>query len=571
MQTENKPIRDWLEDIRRGVVRLPRFQRGEAWTYMLIESFLNTVILHDWPIGVLLTLEVDSNDPPFETRPLEGTVNNGEKCKTHLLDGQQRLTALWRALNDNYSDRIYFIIFSEENGEYKVDPDNGIKSIPKNTAEPWIKEPAEAFSKNLMPISLLNPSEPSSSKIDAWLKYVTDKNKKDKLKNWVLRLMVQISSKPFPSLPLPQSTTPDDAIDIFIKTNSSYARLTPYNIAVARFEAKTQESLQKLVDNIGQKVSGIVDLEGEDGLGDLVLKVACLFQGMMPTYGNYKKLNMKELQNRQGEIQAGVQWATDMLNEQNIWHERHLPSSVPLRVLPALFEYMPKPRQVQLRAKANRLVREYIWRAFVTDRYDRQSNDRLKKDYDALKNALETKSFTCSDENTIFTKQLPDKEELLSEGWPKSRGIRKRAILAICNREGAKDVASGGKISSNKILKRQYHHIFPKGLFRKMGCNSDPNLALNCMLIEEDTNKDWNDSWPGEYLLQIIKETGLTGKKAKTELSHRLISHLIPSDTILKVVKADSTSLQNKYDDFLQQRAELVIEKMKKLCSGETG
>ena len=68
MQTENKPIEYWLEDIRRGVVRLPRFQRREAWTYKHVENFLNTVILHDRPIGVLLTLEVDPDNQPFETR-----------------------------------------------------------------------------------------------------------------------------------------------------------------------------------------------------------------------------------------------------------------------------------------------------------------------------------------------------------------------------------------------------------------------------------------------------------------------------------------------------------------------
>ena len=568
METENKTIGNWLNEIGRGIVRLPRFQRGEAWTYTHIENFLNTVILKNRPIGVLLTLAVDPDNPPFETRLLEGADNDSEQCKIHLLDGQQRLTALWRALRDNYNDRIYFINFSEENGEYKFD---SVKGIPRKTADPWIVEPAIAFDKNFIPVSLLNPDKPMSSKMDDWLKNVDDKDKKDKLKDLVLKLLVYVSSKPFPSLSLPQSTDADEAIDIFIKTNTSFVRLTPYNIAVATFEAKTQASLQRIVDNIGLKVSGIVDLEGEDGLGDLVLKVACLLQGMMPTYGNYRKLNMKELQDKQGVIQAGAQWATEMLNEQNIWHEQQLPSSVPLRVLPALFKYMPKAKQVQLRAKATRLVREYIWRAFVTERYDRQANDRLKKDYDALKKALETKQFTCSDENTIFTKQLPDKEELLSEGWPRSKGIRKRAILAICNREGAKDVASGGKISSNKILKRQYHHIFPKRLFSKVGCNSDPNLALNCMLIEEETNQDWNDSWPGEYLLQIIKGTGLTGRKAKTELSRRLISHLIPPETILKVVKADSASLQKKYDNFLQQRAEMIIEKMKKLCGGETG
>ncbi|MCY4209799.1 MAG: DUF262 domain-containing protein [Gammaproteobacteria bacterium] len=561
MQTENKPIESWLEDIRRGVVRLPRFQRREAWTYKHVENFLATVILHDRPIGVLLTLEVDSVDQPFETRSLEGTVNNGEKCRYHLLDGQQRLTALWKALNDKYEDRVYFVVFKEENESFIC---NSVKGVSRKT-NPWVENLSEAFNKNLIPVSLLNPKV-SHSEIEVWLKNVADEHQKTVLRELVMNLWKRVSSKPFPSLPLPQSTEPDEAIDIFINTNTSFVRLTPYNIAVAMFEADTQESLQGVVDKVGQEVSGIIDLEGEDGLGDLILKVACLFQNMMPTYGNYRKLDMLELKRQQNKILEGIRWATDTLNKEKIWTERQLPSSVPLRVLPALFRFLPK--RGDDRAKADRLVRQYVWRSFVTDRYDRQANDRLKKDYDAIQKALQNKRFQCSDKNTVFAEQLPNKEELLSEGWPRSKGIRKRAVLAICTREGSRDIASNIEISPDEIRKRQYHHIFPKGLLRKV--DSNPDLALNCMLIDEPTNQDWSDRWPGDYILERIEQSGFHGEEAKQELRQRLESHFVPPDAILNAIDGGSASLQQKYEDFLKQRAELIIEKIGILCRGKT-
>ena len=58
-----------------------------------------------------------------------------------------------------------------------------------------------------------------------------------------MNLWKEISDKPFPYLSLPQTTRPDDAIDIFINTNTSFVKLTPYDIAVAQFEAKTQAVL----------------------------------------------------------------------------------------------------------------------------------------------------------------------------------------------------------------------------------------------------------------------------------------------------------------------------------------
>jgi hypothetical protein len=36
-------------------------------------------------------------------------MDNGTKVLEHLLDGQQRLTALWRVLHNNYEDETYFV------------------------------------------------------------------------------------------------------------------------------------------------------------------------------------------------------------------------------------------------------------------------------------------------------------------------------------------------------------------------------------------------------------------------------------------------------------------------------
>ena len=45
---------------------------------------------------------------PFVSRRMAGAPAPTERTTEHLLDGQQRLTALWKALNDGYEDRIYF-------------------------------------------------------------------------------------------------------------------------------------------------------------------------------------------------------------------------------------------------------------------------------------------------------------------------------------------------------------------------------------------------------------------------------------------------------------------------------
>jgi uncharacterized protein with ParB-like and HNH nuclease domain len=53
----NKELAQWYQEIFSGQIKLPRFQRYEAWDKGRIISFLNTVI-NNLPIGVALILDV---------------------------------------------------------------------------------------------------------------------------------------------------------------------------------------------------------------------------------------------------------------------------------------------------------------------------------------------------------------------------------------------------------------------------------------------------------------------------------------------------------------------------------
>ena len=109
VEARDRKIENWYTKIRYGEIKLPRFQRHEAWDKTRICSLLTTVI-HDLPLGITLVLEVDQE--PFISRYLataEITSPPFPKVNEQLLDGQQRLTAVWRALHNNYEDVKYFI------------------------------------------------------------------------------------------------------------------------------------------------------------------------------------------------------------------------------------------------------------------------------------------------------------------------------------------------------------------------------------------------------------------------------------------------------------------------------
>lgn len=106
MEARSKKIEDWFSMIEQGQIKLPRFQRHEAWrTQQIAGLFENILRTPPLPVGVLLILEVGDKEL-FHSRPIVGAPLVNARPHMHLLDGQQRMTALWRSLNDDYKDNV---------------------------------------------------------------------------------------------------------------------------------------------------------------------------------------------------------------------------------------------------------------------------------------------------------------------------------------------------------------------------------------------------------------------------------------------------------------------------------
>ncbi|MCY4213266.1 MAG: DUF262 domain-containing protein [Gammaproteobacteria bacterium] len=98
MEARNRNLPDWFEKAKSGELRLPRFQRFEVWGHSEVANLLETV-LDGLPAGAALILSV-GDEEKFESRLMPGISGEMARCKEHLLDGQQRVTALWKSLNE---------------------------------------------------------------------------------------------------------------------------------------------------------------------------------------------------------------------------------------------------------------------------------------------------------------------------------------------------------------------------------------------------------------------------------------------------------------------------------------
>lgn len=96
-----------VKKIRTGRLALPDFQREFVWTPSQVVELLDSVS-RQWPIGSLLLL---SGPQEFAFRPVDaGPVIRDGELDMYILDGQQRVTALYHAIAE-VSDYAYFIDF----------------------------------------------------------------------------------------------------------------------------------------------------------------------------------------------------------------------------------------------------------------------------------------------------------------------------------------------------------------------------------------------------------------------------------------------------------------------------
>ena len=556
INAQNRNLPDWFTRIRTRQTVLPRFQRFEAWGHANIAQIFNT-ILQGLPVGALLVLEI-GNEEPFVSRPLEGAPDTGERITEHLLDGQQRLTALWRGLHNTYDERTYFLNWSkhEETGHpYFVEA--VARWRPEGDQERrkphWADRPDSQWKRRLIPLDLLAPGEGPLKAFNEWAKSaIEDRDERDEVKDFVNGIREKFATFNLPYLSLPVTTPKETALDVFLKMNTSAAPLSTYDIVVAQVEAAMEQSLHDLIGTMRQAAPTIGDYYP---LESLCLAAGALLLGKPPSNTTYLAKGFGSFLLEQWEkLLRGIKRTAAFLEEERVFDAQRLPTETVIPVLVALWAYAPDGLDGEGRART--LLRKYMWRAFFTNRYENSTQSRSLADYQKLKELIAGAPDAAQPE--VFNDELyplPQPAELMAARWPKSKDRLARAILAASLRQGGLDLADGGVVSRENLTRREYHHLFPDALLTKHDVPEHQIYsALNCALVTWRTNRNISDKTPERYLAERLDGTEVTAEA----LRHRLATHLIPHEAMAA----------GSFHAFREARAELVHGLMQRLCGG---
>ncbi|MCB0097193.1 MAG: DUF262 domain-containing protein, partial [Caldilineaceae bacterium] len=595
-KAQDRTLGVWFQAIQQGQVKLPRFQRYEAWDRGRITSFLNTII-NNLPVGVTLALDV-AGEEKFISRyivsadpAVQGTVTQ------HLLDGQQRLTAFWRAMHNNYEWEDYFIYLPTFDQQWNHSDEievycQGRWTNKKGSRRPvWADHPAKCLERGLVPIDLLCPGDKATA-VDEWIKTATLDMKpskddpdafeklesytaiKESLKQEINTLRERVTHFNLPYLSLPSNTPKDVALQVFINMNTNSKPLSLYDIIVAEVESVAGKSLHDLEEHLVSKCPKAARF---GDVRNLILATSALLQEKTPNNKGMVEMDKQVLLDNWEKLENGLERMANLLESQGVFDEARLPTSNVLAVVAAAYELVPEHGDFV--AKAEKLLRAYLWSSFFTDRYENSAASRAYADFIGVKGKhrgikafLSTPDFdeAALAEVPVFNRQeheLADVDALLAAGWPKKVGIEARGILAVSNYFGAHDFADSKPASFESIQKREYHHIFPDALLSEAGIDS--YYALNCALITWKTNRIIGRKDPLDYLKERVQWAD------ELAVSNRLKTHLVSFDLLSKAHyqgldgEALKAKLEADFNQFMRARAQLVHKAVTRLSVGE--
>ncbi len=597
MKAQDRELKDRYTKIQQGEIKLPRFQRHESRDKRRIVSLLTTIV-NNLPLGVTLILQV-GDEEKFKSRYIStADPEHTNKVTEHLLDGQQRLTAIRRTLNNNYETETYYIHLPEftEHPDRADDIEDPNKTSVVYQSR-WIRqekkyplrcnEPKETLYRGLVPTDLLSPTvdlSKAKERIDSALAHLKPTQwdeeyaskieyyytSRDKVLEEITKIRESIKHYNLPYLYLPATTDKETALQVFINMNTNAKPLSIYDIIVAEIEMEQGDSLHKLQENLDENHPNIKEYHP---LSYLLLYTSALLQEKLPNQRGLLQMDKSKVVENWDKVSHWLDRMVNFLERQRIFDKQRLPTNAVLAIIATLYSFIPESWDELGRAEL--LLRKYLWSSFFTDRYENSAASRAYVDFVALKHILlqdvkvDGTAYTEADVPVLDREEFPIStvEELKTISRPKREIIRGRGILAVSHLLWAYDFADGQEINRQSIQDREYHHIYPSALLEKAWVNWD--LALNCALITGKTNRTISDKDPMTYLLDRYNWV------PEDIVNQRLLSHLIPIDKLRNwgyvwlTEEQKKDKIKSDFEAFLDTRVDYIRKAIDLLCEGK--
>lgn len=415
MTYEKKTIRKIISDINSGKIYLPSIQRKYLWKDKQILRFLDSIML-GYPIGTFLFWKVkkrvanekeysmyefikDFHDRDMKINspaPMPFIYSSDEDKIRAVLDGQQRMTSLYIALQGSISRKIpnkrwnndnafkkkelYFNVHSEKINEEDISYE--FKFFTKEEAEHRNKDGLIWY---LVKDILKYSSEDLLSEIIIPNNLILDKVATKNISLLHTRLTIDEIINYFEI----EKDSIDDVLDIFVRVNSGGTILSKTDLLFSTIVSRWDNARDQ-IDELLLEINKIGD--GFNFNNDFIIQT-CLYVLDMPIslkVETFKKKNVLKIKNNWRKIKESVICVVELLNEFGFNRENILSYNA---IIPMVY-FVYKGGVLNKENKCK--LRKYIVISQIKKIFGGSSKSALTKIRDSLKNS-KTKDF-CIEE-----------------------------------------------------------------------------------------------------------------------------------------------------------------------------
>ncbi|MGV1004857.1 MAG: GmrSD restriction endonuclease domain-containing protein [Candidatus Nanopelagicales bacterium] len=551
-----KPVGSLLQRIYYRELALPDFQRNFVWDTKAVIELLRS-IMSRFPAGTLLFWKQGSETKGFAARAVAGAPElDGKAADELVLDGQQRLTAVYRALTGCSDERFYVKLedFTQDGAckkVHQVDFEKSIVAYDLSTKRKFDPEqPDYQFSNGLFPLARI-------SEFDPWLyeyarrKAIDSDPEAEILKRmWAVRdtFLTPLQSYGFPVVTLPSNTPLEAVCNIFETLNRTGKPLGAFELVTARLFPQDIR-LRDLWDEARENYS-ILD-EFDVNPYQVLQAVSLRARGSAQRSDVLEWTNAGDITQHWNDVVSGFAGVLNFLrNSHGVATKRWLPYGMILVPMAAAWPELKVLKPLE-RADAEKRLSQFFWCSTFMANYDQGANSQAGADYAHLK------KYCIKDDDQVGWLFEPSEEPpeavqkfSLAESALLEATVRRKALLAgvmaLTIKAGAKDFYSSETMNAARIRERRIdsHHIFPKGFLQDL---KKSELMLNRALIDSETNKLIGKKAPSEYL-----ETMATVHDPE-KIEDVLESHAIDP-------RPGSALRADDYGAFILERLQAVVE-----------
>ncbi|HGK4779708.1 TPA: DUF262 domain-containing protein [Enterobacter cloacae] len=511
----NERLASLLDDVKRGQIKIPAFQRQYVWTDEQILGLIDSIYC-GYPVGSLLLwstktpLKFERNVGGFDLPEIKE-----DYPVNYILDGQQRLTTLFGVFNSDKKTNneelamrfnIHYSPSEDKFYHYYTKP-HDLKTIALNSILETTKLIGQLHQFNEWEVARIT-------------------NLVDKFKDY-----------DFPVVTIKERTD-QEVCRIFQRINSSGTSLSTIELLTAWTWTETFD-LRTEINNLNDFLSA------KGFQVDETLLMRCLTSIVNKEIDSETLINVEpsSLSKAVESLEKGIKKAVDFLEKDlKIQNSVFLPFPIMLVPLVYFFSKVERPTGYQYTS-----IKRWFWCCAFSQRYKAGTNAFVMEDIKLMDTAL-------LQSNAAILFPIKVETGFFRKAWRINSSAAK-ATICLLAQLNPRSFITGKVVDLGSALAaynaRQFHHIYPKAFLNKKGIGfHESNIIANIAFLTAQDNNQISDSEPSLYFSNIHE----------AERDKIFDSALISSG--LRDGKAD-------YKDFIAQREQDLIKYAHVLMSGK--